>query len=99
MNQKTNFLVGHLSEALKAAQDIIIGVCRPKKAPQEILYLIIENDNGVFTCLSIGVLFGLQTITIGMGSCEFLFFPNDSTLTEMMKTPMEFHAWYKENGL
>lgn len=101
-----------LSIALKEIQSQVIGLFRPRYYPNDQYIPVIADSNSVLTCIEIGTLLGLQTLTIGAESGRYVKFPdiylyNDEgmqskkkvkqTLSDMIKDPIAFHSWYKTN--
>ena len=97
-----------ISQALRNIQDRVIGLFRPRYYPADQYIPVISNDNGVLTCIEIGSLLGLQTLTIGIESGRYVEFPKTTpaydrvepkaqTLSDMMKEPIKFNEWYQNN--
>lgn len=89
-------------------QNRVIGLFRPRFYPAEVYIPVIANDNGVLTCIEVGNLLGLQTLTIGAEAGRYVEFPKSTpaydrsapvpqTLSDMMKDPIVFDMWYKQN--
>ena len=104
--------IKELSTALKNIQSRVIGLFRANNDPDRTNYMpVINDDNGVLECVSVGSLLGLQTLTIGSGQGRYVKFPVkisksmdkvqfpdiQETLSSMMSDPLMFHTWYKEN--
>ena len=74
---------------------------RPRFYPADQYIPVIADENGVLTCIEIGALLGLQTLTIGKQEGRYVPFVTkygiSQTLTEMMSDLLRFHNWYKEN--
>ena len=103
MLHKNAKVVG-LSNALKAVQELAVGVFKPKFGSD--YELVISDDDSVLETLSVGGLLGLNTLHIGADQGHYVPFlvvrkgmlPGNSTymkLSEMMQHPLEFAAWYK----
>jgi len=101
-----------LSIALREIQSRVIGLFRPQYYPNNEYIPVIENREGVLTCVQVSTMLGLTTLTIGIESGRYVQFPEYwnrvsgvpaseckqiTTLTDMMKDPIGFDKWYKEN--
>lgn len=101
-----------LDKALRSMQDRVIGLFRPRYYPADHYIPVIYDKDGTLVCIEIGPLLGLQTLTIGKEAGRYVPFPRekvstgagindwefaDQTLSSIMKEPLEFHQWYKDN--
>lgn len=97
-----------ISQALKNMQNRVIGLFRPRFYPNDQYIPVIADENGVLTCIEIGGLLGLSTLTIGIEAGRYVKFPiakpaydrvepKPQTLSDMMKNPIEFNDWYRTN--
>jgi len=60
--------------------------------------LVIEDNESTFVTVTIGDLFGLSTTTFGKSSARpIVYFPDGKSLSDMMKNPFSFNAWFVEN--
>lgn len=95
-----------MSEALKDIQSRVIGLFRPRFYPAGEYIPVITNNDGVLTCIEVGTLLGMSTLTIGQETGTYIPFPKrwqniengDVKLSDMMKDPVEFDKWYKANA-
>ena len=83
-----------LSETLREYQNLVIGYA--------IIYsnvkVIIDKKEDFLTLISVGNSLGLQTDYITECQCDkVIYFPDNKTLTDMMKDPIVFNDWYEEN--
>ena len=82
----------NLSAALLLAQDNCIGLFRP---PGGVVELVTEHTESGFTTITIGNLFGLSTSYYGSPYLkDVVMFPENNTLTSMMKESVRFSNWY-----
>lgn len=91
-----------LNMALRNVQSQVIGLFRPQYYPNDMYLPVIANEDGMLTCIQVGTLLGLSNLTINVESGRYIKFPTinkykDSTLSDMMKSPMEFDKWYRAN--
>lgn len=82
-----------LQLALAQIQGKTIGLFSPKM-DRKTSYLVVEHDQGVIHCFTIGNLLGLQELHISDAQGEYFPFPKGKSLTQMTENPMEFHKWY-----
>lgn len=94
--------LNNLSIALMRVQDQCIGLFKPRFS--NTWELVVENTDQQLTCVTVGHLFGLQTLHISASEGVLKLFPRvlestyrAGTLTDMMGDPIKFNTWYKEN--
>jgi alkaline phosphatase len=100
--------INELGQHLKVVQNQVIGLFRPRFYPADQYIPVVENRDGLLTCIEVGALLGLQTLHIDATSGRYVEFPKTQpaydrvepkaqTLSDMMKDPLKFHQWYKDN--
>jgi hypothetical protein len=89
-----------LASSLKKMQDQVIGLFIPSHYHHtKIIELVINKDGSQLTSINIGTLLGLQTSHFSTERGRYIPFPDNKTLTEMMKNPTEFDKWWKEQKI
>lgn len=86
-----------LSASLKRIQENTIGLFRPTYDKRDHYIPVIENNNGLLTCIETGSLLGLSTSYIEEADGRYVPFSDNKSLSEMMEDPIKFHNWYQEN--
>lgn len=86
--------IDKLSKTLQDYQNLVIGYA--------IIYsevkVIINKKEDFLTVISVGKSLGLQTDYITECQCDkVIYFPDNKTLTDMMKDPIGFNDWYQKN--
>lgn len=64
-----------LRDALIATQAMVIGLFHPKFYQGNEFIPVIENDNGVLTCLEVHTLLGYSILMIGIREGKYIAFP------------------------
>lgn len=82
-----------LQMALAQVQGKTIGLFFPRMDPKT-PHLVVEFDQGLIHCFTLGSLLGLQELHIAAIKGEYFPFPNGKSLAQMLENPMEFHKWY-----
>ena len=82
-----------LSKALHNLQSHTIGMFQNGSAQPE---MVIENDGGLLTTISIGGLGGLHTNHISVEQGMYKEFPDGKSLTDMMKNPYDLYDFKKQ---
>lgn len=89
IQESLNFLGG----ALRIIQAKVIGFFRhPGSNTDE---MVVEEDEHTFTTIHVGSFLGLQTTIFPKSKFQFIPFPGNKTLSDMMEDPLGFDYWYK----
>src|SRR5690348_4651081 len=83
-------IMENLSLALNKLQENVIGLFKPHQSSS--LWMIIENDGGLYTCITIGNLGGLQTLHVEDQNGIIRLFPDGKSLVDMKADPFGLDA-------
>ncbi len=83
----------NLLNALKETQDQVIGLMFVGNSKK----LIMKVEDHTTKVISVGTLLGLEESSVTNGVFKTIMFPDNKTLAEMMKEPLEFGRWWEEN--
>ena len=97
MEQRTEDVNKSITTALYEAQKVCVGIFKPNKS---VVWLpVIENENGVLTCITIGFMLGLSVTSHSIEAGIFIKFPEGKTLVETQNNPVAFHTWIQSLSL
>lgn len=82
-----------LSQALQNLQSHTIGLFQQGSGQPE---MVIENDNGLLTTITIGGLGGLQNNHISADKGMYKEFPDGKSLTDMLEDPFALYEFKKQ---
>ena len=104
MEENIKIALNSISDATKTIQSMTIGLFKPNFYPAGEYICVIEDNDGVLTCIEIGRLLGVQTLHIGVTQGHYVSIKETNrtnsgfiTLTDIMKSPLAFDKWFREN--